>query len=643
MRKLYSSLLLLLLMAVSTVVKAQDATLNVEFESAPATYECGRKQITPSEIATALGIEEDALRSLINGKEYAGTGAVYIKTTDGRSNSLTGNPPNEFWMTEDGLPKAYDDACWFVGITFNESVDVYVGQMPGFFASLLEDKQLKTTLYLVNDGKEVCFNITLKVTAPETIPLETIPLEGMEKVGEETLEVHYVVGDNNDGNFTVDLATVASLLGCETNKVALNVLHDETSLSLNHTAYNGGSWMTKEGYSIDWGVEGFAIFVEPDKDLIFTNFHYGFNDAAWAAGDDYNVKLYFNYESKYYLYTLHVTATDRETFDGEYKLIETESISMQIVPSSTDWAWKETTTIDLNDVESKIGTRNFVLYTDLYNEDKGALEWSSDYNCDPKPGFWLGTTTYLDTNGKNVVDNVGFGEKNSFGVTYANGVFIWYQNLNQRSAGDTYSANLYLVNEENGKYIQYVVNVTYVESKTLTAEYATYCSDKALDFTNTGLTAYIATGVQGDYITLQEVKKVPANTGVLLQGTAGEYKIPVALGETDDVKDNKFVGVTAETSVSENIYVLYTDGTHEIGFYKTTASSFTVSANTAYLPAGTTGAANLRFAFGDEATGIETVETVATEEGATYNVAGQQVDGNYKGIVIKNGKKYLQK
>ena len=41
--------------------------------------------------------------------------------------------------------------------------------------------------------------------------------------------------------------------------------------------------------------------------------------------------------------------------------------------------------------------------------------------------------------------------------------------------------------------------------------------------------------------------------------------------------------------------------------------------------------------------GIETIQTVKVLNGAVYNLAGQKVDANYKGVVIKNGKKMLQK
>ena len=42
-------------------------------------------------------------------------------------------------------------------------------------------------------------------------------------------------------------------------------------------------------------------------------------------------------------------------------------------------------------------------------------------------------------------------------------------------------------------------------------------------------------------------------------------------------------------------------------------------------------------------TGIKGVKTVTPISTAIYNLKGQKVDASYKGIVIKDGKKYLQK
>ena len=44
----------------------------------------------------------------------------------------------------------------------------------------------------------------------------------------------------------------------------------------------------------------------------------------------------------------------------------------------------------------------------------------------------------------------------------------------------------------------------------------------------------------------------------------------------------------------------------------------------------------------DGATGIKTLNNKA-QNGVRYNLAGQKVDANYKGAVIMNGKKFIQK
>ena len=45
---------------------------------------------------------------------------------------------------------------------------------------------------------------------------------------------------------------------------------------------------------------------------------------------------------------------------------------------------------------------------------------------------------------------------------------------------------------------------------------------------------------------------------------------------------------------------------------------------------------------GEETDGIKAVST-KVENGVRYNLAGQKVGADYKGIVIVNGKKYMRK
>ena len=43
------------------------------------------------------------------------------------------------------------------------------------------------------------------------------------------------------------------------------------------------------------------------------------------------------------------------------------------------------------------------------------------------------------------------------------------------------------------------------------------------------------------------------------------------------------------------------------------------------------------------ATGVSEVKQVKVGNGFVYNLDGQRVDDSYKGIVIKNGQKFIQK
>ena len=192
-----------------------------------------------------------------------------------------------------------------------------------------------------------------------------------------------------------------------------------------------------------------------------------------------------------------------------------------------------------------------------------------------------------------------------------------------------------------------------VVSKTLTsAGWSTYCSPYILDFSSTidGLNAaYIVTGGADGVLTKTEVTgAVPAGTGLLLKGTeSASLSIPVAATATFSVTANKLVGVTAsETLAANGGYVLMTSPS--LAFYKNN-NAFTLSANSAYLPANFDGgSARTSFSlFGnDETTSISEEFRVNSEEFATarfYNLQGQRVEKPTKGLFIVNGKKVIVK
>lgn len=165
----------------------------------------------------------------------------------------------------------------------------------------------------------------------------------------------------------------------------------------------------------------------------------------------------------------------------------------------------------------------------------------------------------------------------------------------------------------------------------------------------------------------------------------GQYVVEA--GKTVIIKSNKENGVKAQaagTAASTMLYVggvlkndlnvtdakvsllkVQTDanyldnGNKELWFFNNpTASGFGftkfdtenqtsgLGANTVYMTCANTAAARMNIVWLDEdgqVTAIQKVEKAAADNGAIYNLRGEKVNAAYKGLVIKNGKKYIQK
>ena len=136
------------------------------------------------------------------------------------------------------------------------------------------------------------------------------------------------------------------------------------------------------------------------------------------------------------------------------------------------------------------------------------------------------------------------------------------------------------------------VDPTQNETETIkisSAKQVTYMSDKNLDFTTKPeLKAYVATGYDksSGTIWLTRVKYVPAKTGFLLMGNAGNYDIPVKTGDATSYYMNYFKGTiegkTIYTNEGDNTNYYLSDGESGVGFYKV-QGSVTLKANRAYL------------------------------------------------------------
>ena len=172
---------------------------------------------------------------------------------------------------------------------------------------------------------------------------------------------------------------------------------------------------------------------------------------------------------------------------------------------------------------------------------------------------------------------------------------------------------------------------------------STYVTTSDLDFSGVaGLKAYVATAAAGGKVTLEEVGAVPANTPLMLIGTAStEYIVPLAASASAPAV-NMFVAGDGTTTFDGTTYdyILFSDGL----FYQIGSGAVPVGKAYLHCDADPTAASApyLSIDFG-ETTGINAVKDSEKVNGEYYNLAGQRVAQPTKGLYIVNGKKVIIK
>lgn len=208
------------------------------------------------------------------------------------------------------------------------------------------------------------------------------------------------------------------------------------------------------------------------------------------------------------------------------------------------------------------------------------------------------------------------------------------------------SPSIVFTSSDNGKDLT-SITVKYTKLETLTpaaSGYATYAADYAVNYSEQGLTAY-AVKVATDNSKVSATPfsgVVPAGKAVLVKGTAGqEYTLTPATTAADE---------TFDTDLLASDGTVTADGTQHFAFgtkngvsgFKLVKNGVVIPAKKGYLLISNAGAKEF-FAFEGETTGISAVETAPATDCNVYDMAGQRVSKNYKGLVIVGGKKYLNK
>ena len=187
--------------------------------------------------------------------------------------------------------------------------------------------------------------------------------------------------------------------------------------------------------------------------------------------------------------------------------------------------------------------------------------------------------------------------------------------------------------------------------------YATlYYSDRALIVpANTKATTYKV--VTNNLVVSKEYKEndvIPAGEAVVISATAGNYTFKAADATAEKDNDNMLLGTDEEKAIADDansyFYKLSLDNNGKnAGFYwgAENGVAFTNGAHKAYLKVSENQANGAKFfslGGNGETTGIDAIESEKANANAPiFNLSGQRVDNSYKGIVIKNGKKFMKK
>lgn len=335
---------------------------------------------------------------------------------------------------------------------------------------------------------------------------------------------------------------------------------------------------------------------------------------ASYAGND-------RYEASKASYTINLTKPF-EVEDGVFDFTEPEAYGYKTP------ALGSATNLEVGD---KIIARNVIITvkkngstpTRFWNNNSGKLDFrvykNAVLNIAVPEGYVITDITALVENANKKFGEVG---KNSVDISFTTGIC----------------------------FTKMVVTYGKIKSVTPTTNgYATFACSYPVNYRENGLKAYtIKVDEDNQKVAYTEFTGVvPAGKAVLVCGTEGQkYELTPATEKAD---------ATFATDLEVSNGAVKSDGTNFYGFttkdgvsgFVRVAKDVAVPLGKGYLQlTGNTAAAPVFYSIniGGGTTGIGQVEVEkATENGAIYNLAGQRVDASYKGVVIKNGKKYVNK
>ena len=606
-------------------------------------YNSSAVKVNIADAAAKLGIDNELLSLILTKSLYK---ARVDETYQTKVDSLRLATDNGGWgievldmATGDTLPEVcaapYSNKCQYYMDTWKfdpatDTLSCNIGQYP---YNLEVGDKYYTNVYIVYGNK--AFVVKYNVHIVEDPNANNNPeLESMTKAGTSVYRVEQQpTTDYSTSAIMVNVDSIAEVIGCATGDMTLMAIDNKGELSTQSTANNGGYWMTQGGVICAWGTNAY-FFVEPASSNDYSQLNTGQMPGNTAIGEEGHTILYLVAGNSYYELDITLAIVEPKKSDVEFVSVATRSYVVQALDETYIWSTKSAN-IPFADIDNLIGTVEPVLYAlniDSIAEQTG-MKYTKDYTMGEKPGFWV-----TEDGRKN-----GWGSGSPWGITGLNStsenfVIQCIQMEGFGVAGDVYTGEFYLVNEETGKMI--TIKLTYqivdeiVDSEIVGEEWINLpvsLNDNLVDFdfakvaTALGLESvealfdgYYAKGMKADGTYSDGVDIVNNGLSFNASGAFEEYAA-IGVLVTEDYKQ----------------FLTYSNDDIEGTFKLEITMCFEIDSKS-YV---------IHITLLDETSYAEGIESINADNkvGKIYNLQGQEVAAPAKGIYIMNGKKILVK
>lgn len=615
-------------------------------------YKADQVTVDLTGVAELLGTTDETLAGAI-GEIVYGVKAGWEfadQKADSLTNAFTAGALG-FWFNRLGDGESYvtdecvvgdwgGSGCAFFAEAFaynaeSKTLTASLGMFPG-----VTEVTRYADIYLVVGNKAAKVRLTLTVE-----PVPTLPLSQMTKVGEETVELERTpTAGYTPGYFSVDADAIAEKLGCEPADLEMVLLaSDEESLQ-NWGETDG--WMTETGTATNWG-NGNVICIKYPSGLNADGSYGNFEmcqEAALENGAVYTTPIYLKYQNSYYVLTVVTTIKGKEFNPDDFDSVAERNLSIKANNLSV-YEIPSKVSIPLNDLETLLGTTSPTLYGQKKTED--GFSYSDEYSCDPKPGFWMSNDGYVSTwNSANT----------DWGVTYASGVFTFWQMPDKLVVGQVYAGTVYLRNDETGKMITVNLSVTCtdeyiapdVKLEQVGSESVAVGMETVNDATSGELELDLTKMIEALELSADEDDLYDffssGSKCLVGENASGEWAAPMSIEEGQyfdvqgkvvaDINDQNFY-VYLEYNGGETA-MLYVDGVDPV------AEGEAVMLKIGFVNGNNVYAFYVTLMNEEDLTGISTAK-VTNADGQIYDLSGRKVVKAQKGVYIQNGKKFVVK